>query len=144
MTSNAAKSALKGPSPEEYRRFIQGIDLRSIQLVEMAAKSNSAEFNGGLKISIQSESDFSPDESGFRIRHSCELVGRNSQRKIAIKISAVYLIYFSSHRDMTPEYFAVYKEASLPINIWPFFRELVHATTSRMNIPPLTLPLVKR
>lgn len=45
---------------------------------------------------------------------------------------------------MTPEYFAIYSQVSLPINIWPFFRELVHATTSRMNIPPLTLPLVKR
>ena len=28
-------------------------------------------------------------------------------------------------------------------NIWPFFRELVHSTTMRMGIPPMTLPALK-
>lgn len=27
-------------------------------------------------------------------------------------------------------------------NVWPFWRELVQSITSRMNLPPLTLPLI--
>ncbi len=144
MTSNAAETAVKEVSPESYRRFIKGIDLRGIQLTELSAKLNRAEYKDGLKITIQSESGYQPDENGFHIWHSLELVGRNPDRKTAIKISATYLLDFTSHHEITPEIFALYKEASLPMNTWPFFRELIHATTSRMNIPPLTIPLIKR
>ncbi|HOH09092.1 MAG TPA: hypothetical protein PLF89_16335 [bacterium] len=132
------------PTPEEYRRFISGIDLRQIQLAEMNCKMDEKLFNERLTVNITSESRFAPDEGGFSIIHEYKLTGKNAERKTALKISAVYLLHFSSHRDMKPEYFEIYKQVSLPINIWPFFRELVHATTSRMNIPPLTLPLIKR
>ncbi len=144
MTSKSLESKLAEPTPEEYRRFIAGIDLRQIQLVEMSCKLDEKLFNDRLTVHISAESAFTDEEGGFTVNHEYKLTGKTAERKIALKISAVYLLHFSSHRDMTPEYFAVYKEASLPINLWPFFRELVHATTSRMNIPPLTLPLVKR
>ncbi len=144
MTSKSPDSKVVEPTPEEYRRFINGIDLRQIQLVEMSCKLDEKLFSDRLTVHISAESSFTDEEGGFTVIHEYKLTGKTAERKIALKISAVYLIHFSSHREMKPEYFEIYKRVSLPINIWPFFRELVHATTSRMNIPPLTLPLVKR
>jgi preprotein translocase subunit SecB len=45
---------------------------------------------------------------------------------------------------MTKDYFGVFVQVNLPVNTWPYFREFVHSTVSRMGLPPVVLPLVKR
>ena len=45
---------------------------------------------------------------------------------------------------MTKDYFAIFARVNLPVNTWPYFREFVHSMISRMGLPPVVLPLVKR
>jgi len=52
-------------------------------------------------------------------------------------------LLLKSKEKFTDEFFDVYKEVSLKLNTWPYFREFVNNITSRMNIPPLTIPFFK-
>jgi hypothetical protein len=45
---------------------------------------------------------------------------------------------------MTERIFAVFQTANLPVNIWPYLRELVASITGRMGWLPITLPTLKR
>jgi len=94
-------------------------------------------------IGIRDQAEFSNAEGGFSIfvRYILTAKVRN---KIFLKIEAAYELFFSSEEEISDEFFDIYREISLPFNIWPFFRELVNSLTARMGIPPITLPLFKK
>jgi len=60
-----------------------------------------------------------------------------------IQIEVTFVIILESEFEFTEVFFEVYKEISLHLNTWPYLREFVNQATSRMNVPPLTLPLYK-
>ncbi len=43
----------------------------------------------------------------------------------------------------TPEAVKAFKDGNAVFNCWPYFREYVQNTITRMNLPPLTLPLLR-
>jgi hypothetical protein len=42
-----------------------------------------------------------------------------------------------------PEAVKAFKDGNAVFHCWPYFREYVQSTVSRMNLPPLTLPLLR-
>ena len=131
-------------TPEEYGKILKGIELKNILLSEIKASIKHEILSEGLKINIKDEADFEFENNEFIVFNKYVLTAKNKEKKTALKIEAKYIIVFESEREITESFFEVYKKISLPLNIWPFFRELVNTTTARMNIPPLTLPLLKR
>ncbi len=61
-----------------------------------------------------------------------------------LTVKCAYRLIYSSEEEFTEEFFELFKARTLPVNSWPFFRELVNNITARMYIPPITLPLIKR
>ncbi|MFQ6614274.1 MAG: hypothetical protein ACE5D1_05465, partial [Fidelibacterota bacterium] len=59
-----------------------------------------------------------------------------------LDIKAKYSVRFSGPDDIPEDFWRIYKELVLPIQLWPYFREFVQSITARMNIPPLTLPVI--
>jgi hypothetical protein len=43
----------------------------------------------------------------------------------------------------TSEELQAFAETNALFNAWPFFREIIHATMARMNLPPIALPLFR-
>ncbi len=43
----------------------------------------------------------------------------------------------------TPEAVKAFKDGNAVFNCWPYFREYVQNTITRMNLPPLTVPLLR-
>jgi hypothetical protein len=43
----------------------------------------------------------------------------------------------------TPEEISAFTESNAIFNCWPYFRELVQSTLSRMNYPPLSIPFLR-
>ena len=140
---------VKLPSPEEYRKFLDGIELELIYLKDLKAKIDRESYLKASKnsliekIEISMNAKYKNSKGQFKIENDLKIVIK-FKNKQALKIETVFVLIFSSIIKMTDGYFEIYKDTSLPLNVWPFFREQVFSLTSKMNIPPLTLPLVKR
>lgn len=134
-------------SPEEYRKILAGVNLIEISLKESKTFINKdIKPTTDLEISIKDESHFEKEGDGvINILQRYELDARKPKSKSRyVQISLTFLLRMNSKEPFTEDFFSIYKEVSLQLNTWPFFREFVHSMTSRMNIPPMTLPLLKR
>lgn len=131
-------------SPEDYRKILKGLELKDILLCSLKADLKHELLSEGMKISIKDNAEFETNDDEFIIRNKYTLSAKNKNNKIALKIECTFIVVFDSREEITDDFFEVYKDTSLPLNVWPFFREFVNSTTARMNIPPLTLPLLKR
>lgn len=76
-------------------------------------------------------------------RYCVEMMLKTAEVKAAGKIECAFCLNYSPASCFSPEFFEEFKKANLHINTWPFFREFVYNMTARMNIPPITLPLLK-
>lgn len=135
---------MKKISPEEYRKILSGIELKNILLKEIKASIEHKYFTENTRITIKDKAQYKNDENELIVTHTYTLTAKNKDKKNALKIVGTFIVIFESNHEINDDFFDIYKETSLPLNVWPFFRELVNSTTSRMNIPPLTLPLLKR
>ena len=130
-------------SPDEYRRILDGIELKNILISNIKADLKHELLTEGMKIVIKDDAQYEMREDDFIIKNKYILTAKNQANKIALKIECVFIVVFETKYEITDGFFEIYKDLSLPLNVWPFFRELVNSTTARMNIPPLTLPLLK-
>ena len=131
-------------SPEKYRKILSGIDLKDILLSDIKASIKHEWLSEGMRISIKKNANYAYKDDELIVTNKYVLTAKNNDKKIVLKIEGTFIVVFESEHEINDDFFEIYKEISLPLNVWPFFRELVNSTTSRMNIPPLTLPLLKR
>jgi len=131
-------------TPQEYRTILDDIELQSLYLKKLESFISHEQIGEGMSIAIKDQSTYSNTNEGFIVESRYTLNAKNQQKKIVLKVDCVYSIIFKSSKNINDSFFDIYKDLSLPLNVWPFFREMVNAITSRMNIPPLTLPLIKR
>lgn len=133
-------------SPENYKKIISGIELMSISLKECDAFINTdISTPGDLTIDIKEEADYKlKEEKRVHIFHKYTVDARKPGSKSRyVKLGIVFLIRVTSEEKFTDDFFEIYKHISLHLNTWPYLREYINQMTSRMNIPPLTLPLFK-
>lgn len=130
-------------TPEEYRKVLAGIQLREVYLKSSSFDVNREKFGQNIDVKIDSSADYKKQDDNVNIFHSYKLRASKGKNSV-VKIDCTFSIIVSSSEKFTDEFFDVYKNTSLNMSIWPYFRELVQNFTSRMNIPPLTLPLIKQ
>lgn len=132
-------------TPQNYAEILKGLELKSIGLISCKSIIDRENFNVNLSISIKDEATFKKNEEGeIEILHKYRLNGKDTKlKKIAIKIECAFCLTFSSKKNFSQDFFEIFKSINLPVNSWPFFREFIFTLTSKMNIPPLTLPLFK-
>lgn len=125
---------------------MKGLDLISISLKE--AKCN---LNSEIKLPDQLIMEINSDEKLKMVKeeqvqiiqkYSLDARKRNS-KLLFLKIDLTFMITLRSKEKFTDEFFDVYKEVSLKLNTWPYFREFVNNITLRMNIPFLIISLFK-
>jgi preprotein translocase subunit SecB len=136
----------KDIAPEFYRKILNGLELKNLYLTSCISSIDRNNIGTDVKIKIDDEAAFSKSEKNeieITQKYSIDAKNQTSKRKF-LNIKCEYCFVYTSREDFTEEFFEVFKRANLPINSWPFFRELVCNITSRMYIPPLVLPLIKR
>jgi len=65
-----------------------------------------------------------------------------NEKEAFLNITAKYRIILSVSDKLPKEFWDLYLNTSMQLILFPYFREFVQNTTSRMNIPPLTLPIL--
>lgn len=133
-------------SPEDYKKILQGLDLISISLKESKISLNvDVTSPSELSIQIKDEANYKVKDEGIVfVFQKYQIDARKPQSKTRyFQLEVTFLVKVYSKENFTEDFFDVYKNISLHLNTWPYLREYVNQTTSRMNIPPLTLPFYK-
>jgi len=136
----------KNIAPELYRKILNGLELKNLYLTLCNSNIDRINISPEATIKIDDEAMFTKSENKeIEVIHKYSIEAKNqTSKKKFLNIKCEYRLIFTSSEDFTEEFFEIFKKANLPINSWPFFRELVYNMTSRMYIPPLALPLIKR
>ncbi|OIO58110.1 MAG: hypothetical protein AUJ47_11820 [Candidatus Marinimicrobia bacterium CG1_02_48_14] len=129
-------------SPDEYRRILETLDLSRIWLENGSFNVNRENLSEKLAIGFKEKYTYVNTDAGARITAVVSLNAGEKSRGIAIKIMGQFVLDFNTPDTLTDDFFEIYQDISLPFIVWPFFREYVYSITSRMEIPPLTLPQI--
>lgn len=71
--------------------------------------------------------------------------GGPRSRTPAIGIRATFELFYLLPSELapTPTEISAFCKTNVLLNSWPYWREFVQSTISRMNLPPLTIPLFR-
>ena len=134
-------------SPEKYAEILRGTELQEIFLESCSASVNREMMFGkvGIEVSIRERASYTKQDDLVKINHSFNLTCTHPEieKGSLIKISATFCLLYTTVPEFDDDFFDVFKETTLPVVSWPYFREFVQNMTQRMSIPPLTLPLIK-
>lgn len=135
------------PDPEKYNDFI-----RHLELVDVYLKESRSTFarrpSGALSYQIH-ETTKRPlvFEGGFEagIHYRLELYedAKEGEPQLFGRIEALWVAIYNSPRPPDSNTFNIFKQLNLPVNLWPYFRVLVHNTSAQAGIPYLVLPARK-
>lgn len=146
MAQKSAKPNLE-VSPEEYNAFINQVNLRWVYLESSTMKrSRMPDVTQELSYKDKvGKRRYEAIEGGFCavLDYQIQLLEAEQETPFA-EIKCTYAAEYDSETPMTKELFEVFRELNLPLNIWPYVREFVHATTNRMGLPSLVLRSLKR
>lgn len=133
-------------SPEEYSKILSSIELSNIVLSECNVKkyeTRGKERTVNLDVSMKMGYGQDSSSVSFLVSYKLEGTKRNDEdtEKVLV-ISASFLLTYNKKRDVdvSKEFAEVFKEKSLELVSWPYFREFVQNTICRMGLPLLTLP----
>jgi len=144
------KTNKKVMPPDEYFRLLKGFDIKDIYLTSCNYSVDKNKFGSNpessIDISLETNTSFKLEESkkGATFIVNNNLVGKNkNEDSNVIDIKTTYELYFISSEEINNEFLSIYSEISLPLNIFPYFREFMQNLTIRSGISPIVLPLAR-
>jgi len=124
----------------------RGVQLVSISLVEMDAhrrgvKSSSLPEKGECK--VESQAKLHGQRLIVAIKISLDVRYNQKDESPAIHVRAAFVLeYSSSGVRMPADVMGQFARTTAHLNVWPFWRELVQSTTTRMGLPAVPVPLL--
>ncbi|BCZ93196.1 hypothetical protein TthAA37_23850 (plasmid) [Thermus thermophilus] len=130
------------PDPEAYVKFIQGLDIRSVELVEVHAKLERPP-KGKLAYKMGLEA-FGPEprEGGFLAGLALSLDFQDEEGPfgfLRLRVRAGYATPLFPDEAL----FRAFRERNLLLHLWPYLRLYVDFLTAQMGLPRLVLPAWK-
>jgi len=133
-------------TPQEYNAFISRLELDGIRLSKLEVDAPHA-YVPGRQLAPHTDitsAEYVRTENGFVVLYDLKFEGRfEGEAEPVVRITARFEVNYSTGRAVTDEIFEVFRNTSLPLNIWPYFRELVHTALARVGWPVLVLPVHK-
>ncbi len=135
--------------PNKYAGILRKIELCNISMESCSAEINRKQIDlqkGSIIVDIKDRVAYQQEKGRLKVTHKYYLTAKTSKdsKEHVIKSKVAFLVVFDTKTEIYEDFFNVFKEINLPLNTWPYLREFVQNMTQRMNIPPLTLPFVKR
>lgn len=130
-------------NPQEYNKLLSFINLNDVYLKDLKVALISRDFEGGANLTFSEKSELVENENNcIKIQVYYEIQAKSKRRNL-FKLSAQYFVLFNSTQQIPAGFFDIFIKHSLPLQTFPYFRELVNSVISRMGLPPLILPLRK-
>ena len=132
------------PELDDYSDFMAQLGLISIRLgsasIKFSPEIYAAKSLPPISYSLTAElGEVSP--KGFEAIQEFVVKARETTRSpILMSIKCSFVARYETQVQITPEFFAIFKESTLILNVWPYIREFVQSCVVRAGLPPLTLP----
>jgi hypothetical protein len=135
-------------------RVISAAQIGGVRLVEASAKNRVRSVqevgdDAGLLLNYKAHLKEGPDAAGvfFVVARMNARVAEGAKADPYVSVSVAFEL---TYRLPEPEVqqasradLQAFAEVNGVFNAWPYFREFVQAATSRMNLPPIVLPLYR-
>lgn len=129
----------------DYAHFIEQLQIIGVRLV--SAKIDNFGYPkppSDSRINVSARPWYENAEGRVEVFQRYNLTVSDTQgQHPAAKLSVVFCMTYSSEIPMTDEIFRTFKENSLPLTTWPYFREFVHNSFARMDWIGLVAPAYK-
>lgn len=145
MATKKSRKKKEAIDPKRYAQILRGIKLEEIYLESCSVihKRENLIKQKSLQVSIRDNASYEQHNGRVKVTHKYYLTAKQPEMEdFALKISTAFCLVYVTDSPFEKEFFDTFKNTSLRMNSWPYLRELVQNMTQRMNIPPLTLPLV--
>lgn len=131
---------------EDYAHFLSQLEITDVRLVSAKIDNfASSMLPADSSVSVRPRPSYENAEGRIEMfqRYNLTVSAPEMQHPVA-KLSVVFCVSYSSQIPMTDEVFDTFKEHSLPLTTWPYFREFVHNMFGRVGWIGLVPPLFKR
>lgn len=137
-------------TPSKAARVIKAVQIQEVRLVESTAisaiRSGHDIESASLTVNFSGGVPSPPDSGVFYVVAPIEaqvMLAGSSEPVVVIK--AKYELKYSFPVDLAPtqEELGAFAEVNGIFNAWPYWREFIQSTISRMNLPPVILPLFR-
>ena len=132
-----------------YRKFLTDVEIDGIVLKNLNASRTDDSYDPNVSISIKYNAKESKKEDdkleilcSFDVKAITEI--ENCDKKLKKKLFGIKFDFciqysISSLKTFSQDYIEFFIYKNVPINIWPYARELVSSVTTRMGYQPLVL-----
>lgn len=129
--------------PKEYNRLLNEIELESLYMSEASATANKSDWEDEATLDLKEKASLIEiKDNRAKMKVDYTLLAKSGEATI-LKVNVTYIVNFAFKGEVTEDFFELYSVYSLPIQTYPFFREYVNSTVSKMDLPQLWLPLRK-
>ncbi len=138
-------SSAAQPDSAGYTAFVQGIELQNIWLhgaeIQNLAGPERPEH---IRVKIaDGEPDKQVFEGRFVVLKPYRVRFEGDEAELYGEITAAFGLEYTTSTELTEPIWEVFAAHNVPLNVWPYFRELVSSTTARMGWMNLTIPTFK-
>jgi preprotein translocase subunit SecB len=138
---------LKKHSGDKYREFLKSLHVGSIALSDCTAQIDRTRyFDTEEELMLVAKTKaINIKKDAFDVEATIAVRSHEVGKKDgSLKIDATYLLHFHGKAPVQSTHIKRFVDGDVRLVIWPYFREFVAATTGRMHIPPVTLPITAR
>ncbi len=135
-------------TPEEFYKIINTLSLEEIKLKETVFRSYDEYQSSNLKLSMVRnyyKKEIVEDTLINDLKYTFTAQGEEHEKPY-FKISTIYRLSYSCDCDikkLSDDFYKIFLNFTLEIIVWPYIRELIQSFISKMNLPPLVLPIKK-
>ena len=133
-------------SPQEYQKTLKNLELKVIYLSGLTVNLNEEIDAKQLQIEIKEKSSFQIKDKTLKNSYQYKFFAKNKEAKESfLTVSCEYTVLYSMSEDteISKEFYEIFTNFVLNMTVWPYFRELISNVISRVNMPPLVLPMKK-
>lgn len=129
--------------PQVYNEIVNNVGIHSINLMELTIKNTNYKIaNTNLSVNLTfTNENYNIDAGVLQVHPQFIVKVVDSNNTIAFLINFTYFIEynFNKHENIEKEYIKAFVARNVPINIWPYARELVSSLTTRMGFSALVI-----
>lgn len=142
---NLSTTSNQGLATSRYSKFLRGLELIAIALTQNTFRINRPRYFEDpeqiMKVSWSGK-PLKIKEDHFDVEVDFEItVGPGEKGRRNFELQAKYIAHLHSAVGPEEEFVRRFSESEIRIIVWPFFREYLIDVSSKMHIPPITLPL---
>lgn len=149
MTEKTEKTPIQYSSEVARVVDLESVVLRSLAVQFLGPEAGPPIAPAPMVIQLQHKTRYALNREAKLLDITANLLlsacdnDESGPERVSIKAEFVIRYAMAEVPDLTDQHFRHFGSLNAMVNVYPYFREIVHSSTSKMGLSPLVLPLFK-